>query len=620
MKKLFLLCLITIASSAMAGLWEPALLNPSFESVENGGAAGGWGYVIDDWYESETPTDMANFYENGPSIGLEGDGDLWAGTETGGLYYQAVGTYSPNETYIITLLIGARNGTSFNTGSISIYAGGDEEDAADAVDLKTIEGVVLIDSIEITTDDGTSVGTDVYEVTVELSTGSAGTLGELLWLEFGSVTGKDYFDNLQILTKCSNAATLLAPVNGETASNTPTFEWEEPCAITATSYDLEYRTDPNFANSGTETIADVTSPHSSVTLPYDTTYYWRIISTDGSTTSYSDVSEFITKKLDSPPVVDAGDNILTGLELVSPPNSLALNGSVTDDGTSSLEIDGWVAYEAMGGGLTANVTFADDKAPETTATISEAGTYILSLSATDATGTVTGQIEVIVHANACDAAKATGEWTANYFDRNDDCIVDIEDFAVFAAEWLNSTALTEGWEYEGDFGDPSNSLIAEYWTDIDGGDPNDLLEDENYPDNPAGAYFVTDELRGLYSGNTYGQRIVGYIVAPATGEYTFYISSDDGSRLFLSSDTNPVDTDPVLGNQIAEVIGWTNPDDWVAEEGQTSAPVSLTAGQYYYVEVLHKEGGGGDHVSVGWKLPGEETINVIPASAMRHSL
>ena len=36
---------------------------------------------------------------------------------------------------------------------------------------------------------------------------------------------------------------------------------------------------------------------------------------------------------------------------------------------------------------------------------------------------------------------------------------------------------------------------------------------------------------------------------------------------------------------------------------QKSAPVSLTRGQVYYTEVLMKEGGGGDHVSVGVKLP-----------------
>ncbi len=36
---------------------------------------------------------------------------------------------------------------------------------------------------------------------------------------------------------------------------------------------------------------------------------------------------------------------------------------------------------------------------------------------------------------------------------------------------------------------------------------------------------------------------------------------------------------------------------------QVSAPVTLSQGQPYYMEALMKEGGGGDHVSVGVKLP-----------------
>ncbi len=620
MKKLFLLCLIALDGTASAGLFEPAIVNPSFEDVEDGGTPGSWGYVIDDWYENENPY-TKNFYEKGADIGLAGDGLLWAGTETGGLYYQVIGTYDANESYIITLLIGARGGTSFNTGSISLYAGGTEDDAADAVDLSTITDVVLLDTVEITVaDGGTAISEYVYEVTVELSTGTGATTGDTLWLEFGSVAGKDYFDNISIIPACFPEATLTAPVDGETLLPvTPTFEWDEPCTFDAETYNLEYTADPNFTDPGAviETVVGVTSPYTGITLVNGQTYKWRIESIGASETSVSAVSSFTIKPPDAPPVVDAGDNVLTTLELAG---SLATGGSVVDDGTSTLTINGWTAFEALGGGLTTKVTFTDATVPDTTAIVSEAGTYILKLTATDANGSVSDQKEITVYASACDAAKATGEWTANYYDRDDDCDVDMTDFAIFAAEWLNSTALDEGWIYEGDFGDPANALISDYWTDVEGEDPNDLLEAEGYPDTPAGSYFVTDELRGTLTGNYFGQRIHGYIVAPLTGDYTFYISSDDGSRLFLSSDTTPVDTNPALGNQIAEVIGWTNPDAWETDPSQASTIISLTAGQYYYIEVLHKENTGGDGVSVGWKLPGEATIEVIPGTALRTEL
>ena len=407
---------------------------------------------------------------------------------------------------------------------------------------------------------------------------------------------------------------------GENVQLDAQLSWEAG-EVVPTGYDVYFGTDPNILNNP-KVISDQLVMTYDPALDYATTYYWRVDVLDSTTSSVIDGATwtFTTKLLDTPPVVEAGDNVLTTLELAI---SLAMGGSVTDDETSTLTINGWEAFEALGGGgLTTKVTFADATDPATTATISEAGTYILKLTATDATGTVSDQKEIIVYADACEAAKATGEWTANYYDRDDDCDVDMADFAIFAAEWLNSTALDEGWVYEGDFGDPANALIADYWMDIEGGDPNDLLEAEGYPDTPAGSYFVTDELRGTLTGSTFGQRIYGYIVAPLTGDYTFYIASDDGSRLFLSSDTTPVDTNPALGNQIAEVIVWTDPDQWdkETEAGQASTIISLTAGQYYYIEVLHKENTGGDNVSVGWKLPGEATIEVIPATALRTEL
>ena len=144
----------------------------------------------------------------------------------------------------------------------------------------------------------------------------------------------------------------------------------------------------------------------------------------------------------APPVVSAGDNILTTLALASSPNVLILGGSVKD-GYSPLTIR-WEAFEvALGGGLTTKVVFADETAPGTAVTISEAGTYILKLTATDSNGSFSDQMEIVVYEDACEAKKATGTWVANYYDRNGDCIVDMQDFAIFAAEWLNSTTLTE---------------------------------------------------------------------------------------------------------------------------------------------------------------------------------
>jgi hypothetical protein len=45
----------------------------------------------------------------------------------------------------------------------------------------------------------------------------------------------------------------------------------------------------------------------------------------------------------------------------------------------------------------------------------------------------------------------------------------------------------------------------------------------------------------------------------------------------------------------------------------------LVQGQRYYLEILHKEGGGGDSVAVGWARPGQPTTapsEVVPGSVL----
>ena len=56
--------------------------------------------------------------------------------------------------------------------------------------------------------------------------------------------------------------------------------------------------------------------------------------------------------------------------------------------------------------------------------------------------------------------------------------------------------------------------------------------------------------------------------------------------------------------RIAYVTDWTDPRQWTKYATQKSAAINLTAGQKYYVEVLHKEATGGDHFAVAWEGPG----------------
>ncbi|OGV75760.1 MAG: hypothetical protein A3K19_02995 [Lentisphaerae bacterium RIFOXYB12_FULL_65_16] len=112
----------------------------------------------------------------------------------------------------------------------------------------------------------------------------------------------------------------------------------------------------------------------------------------------------------------------------------------------------------------------------------------------------------------------------------------------------------------------------------------------------------TDTLTALQTpsgqGDNYGQRLRGCLVPPQTGAYTFKIASDDCSQLWLGTDERS-ETKAL----IASVDGWTGASQFDKYASQVSKPVTLEAGKRYYVEVLHKQGQGGDHVAVAWDGP-----------------
>lgn len=108
-------------------------------------------------------------------------------------------------------------------------------------------------------------------------------------------------------------------------------------------------------------------------------------------------------------------------------------------------------------------------------------------------------------------------------------------------------------------------------------------------------------------GDNYGARIRGYICPPETGNYYFWIASDDRSELWLSRDSNPANKVKIAG-----VSGYTGSRQWTKYSSQRSGLIPLTASTRYYVEVLHKESRFADHVAVGWQLPGGKLERPIP--------
>jgi len=112
-------------------------------------------------------------------------------------------------------------------------------------------------------------------------------------------------------------------------------------------------------------------------------------------------------------------------------------------------------------------------------------------------------------------------------------------------------------------------------------------------------------------GDSYGARYRGYLCVPETGAYTFYISSNDNSELWLSTDALPENK-----VKIAYVNGFTGSREWDKYPSQQSVPINLVAGRSYYIEALHKEGVGTDNLAVGWKLPDGTYERPIPGSRL----
>ena len=164
------------------------------------------------------------------------------------------------------------------------------------------------------------------------------------------------------------------------------------------------------------------------------------------------------------------------------------------------------------------------------------------------------------------------------------------------------------------FGEGLGGIRRDWWTGIGGVNVADLTGNANYPGNPTGTDIIPQFETPTNILDNYGTRVHGYLVPETTGQYTFWLATDDGGELWLSTDA-----DPANRQLIATVPGWTAPRQWTKFPEQQSAPVTLQAGQSYFIEALMKEGGGGDNLAVGWQGPGQGTIAVIPGAYLSTS-
>jgi len=157
---------------------------------------------------------------------------------------------------------------------------------------------------------------------------------------------------------------------------------------------------------------------------------------------------------------------------------------------------------------------------------------------------------------------------------------------------------------------------VEYWLSI-----NSMTSVENGT-APAPDHVITSpSFEATSSGSSIGNyvnRISTLFYPPTTGDYVFFINSDDASDLFVSTDATP-------GNKrkVAQETAWSNPWQWLGDQGNATpvaqkrsdsytpdngvtypyaSGIHMIAGQPYYIEMDHQDTGGGNNAEATFKL------------------
>jgi signal transduction histidine kinase len=125
-----------------------------------------------------------------------------------------------------------------------------------------------------------------------------------------------------------------------------------------------------------------------------------------------------------------------------------------------------------------------------------------------------------------------------------------------------------------------------------------LARFSDYPHRPSGWQISESFEAPINWGEYHLTRVRGYLCPPASGQYTFWISSDNSSELWLSTDAQRSKM-----RKIASVAryGWTQVREWTKFPSQRSESIWLNAGQYYYIEALQEQTAGADNLSVAWE-------------------
>lgn len=160
----------------------------------------------------------------------------------------------------------------------------------------------------------------------------------------------------------------------------------------------------------------------------------------------------------------------------------------------------------------------------------------------------------------------------------------------------------------------SGGLWEEEFYNLSGDMVVDLTAADKFPLLADSSRVIT-AMENITPADDAGRRWSGWIVPEETADYRFFLASNNSSELWLSPDEYE-------GHKrvVGQINGKSNARAW--EDVTPSEWFTLTAGQRYYIEVLHKNNEDSDHVAVTWQKSGDpDPVNgaaPIPSNFLRY--
>jgi len=163
----------------------------------------------------------------------------------------------------------------------------------------------------------------------------------------------------------------------------------------------------------------------------------------------------------------------------------------------------------------------------------------------------------------------------------------------------------------GDGFDPMSAYVREgllyqQWVDIKGSKMTNMLESSQLLEKPDVTEILTGTTEsfsgpaGYSSRRNTASRMAGFFCPPLSGDYKFYLTSDDDGVLYIAD--GPADHK----RRLARIDGYKRKSEWKGSE-----VINLKKGRPYFLEALQKQGEGNGHLKVGVKFPSGAVLRPI---------